>query len=167
MSGSVWPNPTLQQTAASSIASRHESLSRPPLLNSMLGAWMAVPSEIELALYAECAHHVSNSGAVGGHCVLEFAWFRDLIAQADVIRLRVAPWERKYSQHTVAVFSGAQVGSITQVSHDPEDIELPWGIVSFACQDVSDGCWSFTLNCHDLRWTWTSKWPTIERGAST
>jgi hypothetical protein len=128
---------------------------------------MAVPSAIELTLYAEWAHHVSDSGAVGGHCVLEFAWFRDQIAEADVIRLRIAPWEREYSQHTVAVFSGAQVASITQVSHDPEDIELPWGIVGFACQDVGDGCWAFNLNCHHLRCAWTSKWPTIERGAST
>src|SRR5262245_30756108 len=33
----AWPNQTLQQTAASSVASRHESLSRPPLLNLAFG----------------------------------------------------------------------------------------------------------------------------------
>lgn len=128
---------------------------------------MAVPSEIEVALYAEWAHHVSNSGELGNHCILEFSWLHDQITESDVVRLRLAPWDREYAQHTVAVFADAQVWSINQVSHDPEDIELPWLIVSFICQDVGDGCWRFGLNCHQFRLTWTSKWPTIERPAIT
>ena len=42
------PNPPLQQTAASSIASRYERLSRPPLLNSMFDLHRFPPPRLML-----------------------------------------------------------------------------------------------------------------------
>lgn len=128
---------------------------------------MTVPSPIELELYGRRAHHVSETGTVGDHCVLEFAWIRDQIAETDVVRLRVAPWEREYVESVTAVFREAHIGRVTQISHDPEEIELPWEIVGFACENHGGGRWSFSLNCGHIRWTWSSKWPTIERDEST
>jgi hypothetical protein len=128
---------------------------------------MPSPSKIEIVLYGEWADRITASGEVGDHCVLEFSWFRDQVTESDVIRLKVAPWQREYSQSATAIFLSASVGNVTQELHDPEEIELPWSIVGFHCQDYGNGAWGFNLNCSGIRWAWSSNWPTIEHDAHT
>jgi len=123
---------------------------------------MPTPSPIELALYHERANRVSNQGALGDHCVLELAWIRDQIAETDVIQLKVAPCEEEYSNRTTATFPDSSITSVSLLSHDPDELKLPWEIVSFESEDLGNGRWGFDLNCRDIRWTWESAWPMIE-----
>lgn len=118
-------------------------------------------SEIERALYGELADRVLASGEVGDHCLLELSV--SITGDATEIRVRVAPWGREYSRGTEAAFNAATLLRIAQVAADPEELELPWGIVGFHSRPDGD-TWHFILNTRAARVEWASAWPTIRPG---
>ncbi|MEZ6070902.1 MAG: hypothetical protein R3C10_11665 [Pirellulales bacterium] len=135
---------------------------------------MSGPSEIEIALYGDLAHHVSSEGSVGEHCVVgislrctEFSNL-DIVWADNMLELTVCPDGGHEDQCVVATFPNALLtGMDGEQRVDETDLVLPWRILnfysgrSFGSQDFEGVRWGFHLKCLNCRLSWTSEWPAI------
>jgi hypothetical protein len=121
---------------------------------------MSAPSAIERFLYGSYAEHVTDSGAVGNHCLLEFASCYDPRGDQESIRIRIAPRSNP-QEWTTATFRNSNLYLFQFTSHDPENCFMPWYIRGFLCEGGPDR-WAFNLHCAEVRLNWGSDWPTIE-----
>ncbi|HWE34944.1 MAG TPA: hypothetical protein VG406_00110 [Isosphaeraceae bacterium] len=103
---------------------------------------------------------MSPEGEVGDHCVLEFA-----LAEKQ-LRLRVAPWEWRFSRWSEAMFGDFYLERFAHNAGEPDDLRMPWSIVGFHSWRQEDGRCRLSLHCRHIRWNWTSAWPMISRGPS-
>lgn len=112
-------------------------------------------SAIERFLYGEAADLVSADGQVGDYFVAEMC-----LSEISV-SLRIASQRRPYAFKWVR-FSEAGLHSFGQSAAESDDLFLPWDIVGFYCREEAKGFWHFTLTSWHSRWSWDSRWPTVE-----
>ena len=81
-----------------------------------------------------------------------------------VICLRLVPWEGPQVL-TTATFNEAQLIAVDDYSDDIDDLNLPWDVIAFDCQELDGGRWQFVLHCSAIEWCFESAWPVVERTA--
>ena len=113
---------------------------------------------IETFLYGDLANVVSDCGSVGEHLLAEIRLAEDLIS------LRIASEQLPYVFRWVH-FREAYLGFFQQHASEPDELQLPWGIVGFYCEQLDADRWHFNLNCSHTRWSWESLWPEVETTA--
>lgn len=95
-------------------------------------------------------------GERGIHGVSEFA------ISSDGVRLQLLPWEGPQVQ-TVAVFSEAKLLSVWSNTDDLPNLDLPWDVIGFDCQELGNGRWQFVMNCGAIEFCFDSAWPVVSR----
>lgn len=112
-------------------------------------------SKIEDFLFGEKSTNVSDTGAVGDHCISSF------LVTEEHLDLVIMPWDCPAQAKHVR-FPAARMSQLRQVTDYPADIELPWEIRGIFCNDeAADGRWSFHMNTNGLRIGWVSEWPEV------
>ena len=105
--------------------------------------WLA--TEIEKLLY----------GNLGVHGVTDFA------ISPGVIRLSVVPWVG-LQVRTIAIFREVRVLSIEAYAVDSGDLDPPWDVIGFDCDNLGGDRWRFVLHCDSIEWCFVSAWPVVE-----
>jgi hypothetical protein len=95
-------------------------------------------------------------GGRGIHGVTEFT------ASPGGVRLRLVPWEGPRVE-TVAVFGEARLTSVETYPDSPDDLDLPWDVIGFDCEELGDGRWRFILHCDAIEFGFDSTWPAVSR----
>jgi hypothetical protein len=67
------------------------------------------------------------------------------------------------SVSTVATFHDARLVSVDAYADGPDDLELPWDVIGFDCDELGDGRWRFVLHSDVMEWCFESAWPVVER----
>jgi hypothetical protein len=62
-----------------------------------------------------------------------------------------------------AEFSSPVIVSVDTSYAEPDEAELPWEIIGFDSDALSDDSWSFCLHAEGGEWAFESTWPAIRR----
>ena len=117
------------------------------LLDHIIEIPLARMTPIEKALFLDDS----------AHCVSSF----ELSPESLVLILH--PWLRA-EIFTQARFERPQVVS-TDDSHADEEHDLPWNIIGFDSEELSDGRWQFCPHSDCIEYVFNSLWPEIIRSA--
>ena len=76
----------------------------------------------------------------------------------DIIEISVVPWEGDRSLSTY-LFNNARIIHASMVDNSPEELEMPWDIISIDERNNLNGIWEFTLHCSCISFTFLANWP--------
>ncbi len=80
----------------------------------------------------------------------------------DVIAITLHPWERP-ELTSRARFEGVKILSVDNSYADTDAMELPWDIIGFDSDKLSDDMWRYCLHTDAVEYCFESKWPAISK----
>jgi hypothetical protein len=85
-----------------------------------------------------------------------------IAASNESLVIEVQPREGSWDR-IQAEFVSPIMLSVDSSYVEPEEAELPWEIIGFDSQRLSNEQWSFCLHTEGGEWTFESTWPAIRR----
>ncbi len=85
----------------------------------------------------------------------------DLRLATKIIEVSVVSWEDG-NLASIYLFDNAKLVHIGMTDNSPEELEIPWDIISIDEKNHLNGVWEFTLHCSCMSLTFLASWP-IER----
>lgn len=87
----------------------------------------------------------------GVHAVVEFA------LTPNKLLLTVAPWV-DLSDRLSVEFAEFKILYLEVYPDESEDLNLPWDIIGFDCDEIDLVKWQFVLHCNSIEICFESKW---------